>query len=312
MLGSEWIKMRVSLSRDPAVVFIARRLRMDPRDVVGRLHEVWSWFDQNTVDGDGRGIDAQFIDELAGKRGFAQAMSSTPLAPWLLVDDGGVALPRFSRHNGSSAKRRAMDCDRKQRGREEDEDRKDVRKMSASDADTKRTERGRLADQKEKEKEIQEGPPVCPPLGDAPLELEPGPVEVAPAPRKQRPEDAPVVHAMARHFAESIRRWKPDAAPTTDSADSRRGLAALLGADNRSPDDIRAMLDWLFGGGYRPHDDFDWRRNVLSGGKLRKQWDTLDALRRRPTLVRDVRVGQGQPGDFSEAAAAGGSRVVTL
>ena len=48
--------------------------------------------------------------------------------------------------------------------------------------------------------------------------------------------------------------------------------------DKRDPAKVRAVLDWLFGGGYEPDDPakFDWRPNVLSGHSLRRQFDRLE------------------------------------
>lgn len=48
----------------------------------------------------------------------------------------------------------------------------------------------------------------------------------------------------------------------------------MIRIDNRSPDEIRDMIDWS-------HRDSFWKANILSPGKLREKWDTLVAHKLR-------------------------------
>lgn len=48
----------------------------------------------------------------------------------------------------------------------------------------------------------------------------------------------------------------------------------MIRIDNRSPDEIRTMIDWS-------HRDSFWKANILSPGKLREKWDTLVAHKLR-------------------------------
>lgn len=118
--------MRMDLSTSPKVVRIASALRADRFGIVGRLHAVWCLFDVHSVDGrlDGYTLDA--LDDLIGSPGFGAAMVSVG---WL--EDGGdfLCTPRFDEHNGQSAKRRATETERK----------REARKVSAPDADKKRS-----------------------------------------------------------------------------------------------------------------------------------------------------------------------------
>ena len=50
-MSGEWIKMRLDLASDPAVIRIRRSLGLDVDAVVGKLHRLWSWADAHTVDG---------------------------------------------------------------------------------------------------------------------------------------------------------------------------------------------------------------------------------------------------------------------
>lgn len=103
-MAGDWIKMRVDLPDDPAVVSIALALEIDEDSVVGKLHRLWSWADKHTTDGRTNGVNLKWVDRFVGKTGFAQAMIATG---WLCFDSGELSFPGFERHNGESAKRRA-------------------------------------------------------------------------------------------------------------------------------------------------------------------------------------------------------------
>jgi hypothetical protein len=104
-MAGDWIKMRTDLGSDPAVIRIRRATGVDADAVVGKLHRLWSWSDAHTADGYAAGLDADWVDELAGCPGFAAAMEE---AGWLEVDANGVRFVNFERHNGQTAKVRAL------------------------------------------------------------------------------------------------------------------------------------------------------------------------------------------------------------
>lgn len=102
-MAGDWIKMRVDLGDDPAVIQIACQLDIAEDDVVGKLHRLWSWADKHTTDGTAPAITAKWVDRYVDKSGFAEAMVA---AHWISFNDSGVIFPEFDRHNGDSAKRR--------------------------------------------------------------------------------------------------------------------------------------------------------------------------------------------------------------
>lgn len=108
-MAGDWIKMRVALPEDPAVIGIAEATGLDEFGVVGRLHRVWSWADQQSRDGNAACVTEKWLDRYVVRDGFAKAMIA---AGWLLVTPGGVSFPNFDRHNGKSAKNRALTQDR--------------------------------------------------------------------------------------------------------------------------------------------------------------------------------------------------------
>lgn len=113
-MAGDWIKMRVSLADDPAVILIADRLGLDEFSVVGRLQHLWSWADSQSRDGHAAGVTQKWIDRYLRCDGFAGAMVE---AGWLVITDQGISFPNFERHNGATAKARGLAANRQQKKR---------------------------------------------------------------------------------------------------------------------------------------------------------------------------------------------------
>jgi hypothetical protein len=120
-MAGEWIKVEKSTADKPEVLRMARELLIDRDAVFGKLMLVWMWFDANSVDGvvDGA-VDAD-VDALVRHVGFASVMKSVN---WLAEVRGrpGLSLPNFGRHNGETAKKRALSNRRQSRWRNADVD----------------------------------------------------------------------------------------------------------------------------------------------------------------------------------------------
>lgn len=110
-MAGDWIKMRVNLASDPAVIQMADKLDSSENEVVGLLHAIWSWADGHTEDGTASGVSLRWLDRFLSKPGFANAMVE---CGWLEVTDNGLVFPGFERHNGKSAKKRAQTKNRQQ------------------------------------------------------------------------------------------------------------------------------------------------------------------------------------------------------
>jgi hypothetical protein len=128
-MAGDWIKMRTNLDTDPAVVRISSGLKTDRFSVVGRLHKIWSWANEHLTDGQDVPIDSAFLDTLVEAPGFADQLR---IVGWLSGRDGNLSFPSFLKHNGSSAKQRALDSHRK----------KTVRVVSGKCPDDNRTKSG--------------------------------------------------------------------------------------------------------------------------------------------------------------------------
>ena len=109
-MAGEWIKFEASTPEKREVFAITVAMGWDDPDLtVGKLLKVWRWFDQQTVDGNAPSVTAPLLDKIIGVTGFAQAMCDVG---WLVSDSSGLALPNFDRHNGQTAKSRALTAKR--------------------------------------------------------------------------------------------------------------------------------------------------------------------------------------------------------
>jgi hypothetical protein len=106
-MAGEWIKVEKATCDKPEVMRMSRALGIDRDAVLGKLVRVWMWFDANSVDGvvDGA-VDAD-VDGLVTHPGFAECMRAVE---WLseAPRKAGLCLPNFERHNGETAKKRAL------------------------------------------------------------------------------------------------------------------------------------------------------------------------------------------------------------
>ena len=136
-MADSWIKMRVTLPRCPQVVRLASAFDADKSPLpvrilsaLGALHATWSLFDTHSADGELAGYSLEALDVAIGIPGWAAALVAVG---WLAVTGSGIAIPEWEKHNGTSAKRRSQEADRKRnvrtrRGR-----------TSAPNADAERT-----------------------------------------------------------------------------------------------------------------------------------------------------------------------------
>lgn len=104
-MAGDWIKMRHNLEADPDVLRIAEIVGVDRFSVVGRLHTIWTWADQHSVDGCAVRATTSFLDEMVCCANFSDALRAVG---WLAGRDWDLQFPNFDRHNGESAKKRAQ------------------------------------------------------------------------------------------------------------------------------------------------------------------------------------------------------------
>lgn len=109
-----WIKIEDSTPDKPEVWKMAERLAIDADAVLGKLVRIWIWADQQTLDGNAASVTRALLDRCAGVTGFADAMIAVG---WLKATEDGVSFLHFERHNGETAKKRALTRRRVERHR---------------------------------------------------------------------------------------------------------------------------------------------------------------------------------------------------
>lgn len=131
-MAGDWIKMRGNLWDDPRVAKLCDLTNEGEAAIVGGLYWLWATADQHTEDGIMPGLTLRQIDRKTGIKGFGDALCAIG---WLADHPDGVRIVNFEEHNGTSAKRRSLDAQRKA----------NVRSLSASDADSVKISTGQNA-----------------------------------------------------------------------------------------------------------------------------------------------------------------------
>ena len=115
-MAGDWIKVENVTPNKPEIFQIARSLGITRDDAFGKIVRFWIWLDGVTVDGRVDGVALQDVDALLCAPGLTSALIE---AKWLLANDDKrqFVVPNFPRHNGKSAKARALTSKRQSRWR---------------------------------------------------------------------------------------------------------------------------------------------------------------------------------------------------
>jgi hypothetical protein len=118
----DWFKFRKKLPTDPRVLRIASRLRdaavtqdaLYELAALGALAKFWGFADTHVSDDDRLNLGADEVNKIVGVANFCDLLP----ADWFkILDAECVQLPDFLKHNGTSAKTRALGQVRTQRWR---------------------------------------------------------------------------------------------------------------------------------------------------------------------------------------------------
>lgn len=143
-MAGDWIKFEMATFEKPEVLEMSGALGISQEQVVGGLLRVWFWFDQNTINGHAACVtDVTLLSHLnraVGVSQFAEAMLSTG---WLVQKGDEISMPNFDRHNGKSAKNRALAYNRKRAERDKKVSRSERDKRVTRDRDRDRVNKGR-------------------------------------------------------------------------------------------------------------------------------------------------------------------------
>lgn len=113
-MAGDWIKIEHALARKPEVFHLAEVLRLSIDDVIGKLVRLWCWVDEQSRNGHDLSVTYVTVASIVSHDGFAEAMQKVG---WLTSENGVLAFPNFDRHNGKTAKNRALGAQRKFRER---------------------------------------------------------------------------------------------------------------------------------------------------------------------------------------------------
>lgn len=116
-MSGEWIKLEHATPNKPEVYRLSRLLGISRGDAFLLLVEWWMWLDRNSCNGNVTLLLRQDVDQLMHCAGFATAMEAVG---WLVFDnEQSLKITNFERHNGKTAKERALTKDRMQRMRDD-------------------------------------------------------------------------------------------------------------------------------------------------------------------------------------------------
>lgn len=115
-MAGEWIKVETCLPGKAEVIRLSRLLSVKRDEALGILVRFWVWADSNTVDGVVDGVASTDVDAVLSCPGLCRALETVG---WLQIDSNGerITIPKFTRHNGESAKKRALTNERQARWR---------------------------------------------------------------------------------------------------------------------------------------------------------------------------------------------------
>lgn len=116
-MAGEWIKFQTSTLKKPEILRIARMLGINRNEALGLMVEFWVWLDDASVDGTVDGLEASDVDAMMSCPGLSAALQDVG---WLSIDaeNHRISVPNFGRHNGESAKKRALKNERQARWRD--------------------------------------------------------------------------------------------------------------------------------------------------------------------------------------------------
>lgn len=215
-MAGDWIKMRGNLWDDPRVSKLCDLTDQSEAAIVGALYWLWAAADQHTEDGLMPGLTLRQIDRKTGVQGFGAALCQIG---WLEDNPDGVRIVNFEDHNGTSAKRRCTDAQRKA----------NVRNVSASDADKQRTESGQktqnLGAREEKRRE----------------EV----IDTAPSPKSPRGTALPETWTLPDDWKTWAEKERPDVDPQTAADSFRDFWIAKPGKEGRKTDWQATWRNWV-------------------------------------------------------------------
>jgi hypothetical protein len=120
-MAGDWLKIESDTPDKPEVLAVAAKLGTTQDAAFGMCFRVWRWFDRNTQNGNAIGVTYSLLNAHIGVANACEALESVGWMTTISVENGqAICLPNFSRHNGKTAKARALTSKRVSRSREKE------------------------------------------------------------------------------------------------------------------------------------------------------------------------------------------------
>ena len=104
-VNMSWIKVDVTTCDKVKIIHIARAWGVRVNEAFGAWFRLWAWFDGVTEDGRLDFLKPEDCDAKAGLNGIGAALSDVG---WIEFGERGAIIIGWDKHNGKSAKKRAM------------------------------------------------------------------------------------------------------------------------------------------------------------------------------------------------------------
>lgn len=110
-MAADWIKVEKATPDKPEIKTAAKICKVSNGEIFRAWFLLWSWFDEH-VGEDGL-YQATTLKECSARVGIPGIAESFAESGWLFETESGVFIKDWTRHNGQSAKIRALDLKRK-------------------------------------------------------------------------------------------------------------------------------------------------------------------------------------------------------
>lgn len=116
-MAGDWMKVEKLTPDKPEIAILARKLGTSKGEAFLNWFRVYSWADGITCPGFVPHLSLEDADELSrAAPGTCAALASTQIG-WLSAGDDGIHFRNWERHNGKSAKSRALETEKKREQR---------------------------------------------------------------------------------------------------------------------------------------------------------------------------------------------------
>ena len=119
-MAGDWLKVEKATPDKPEIGHIARSCGISVELAFTAWFRLWCYLDTVTADGQVRFLTPDDVDRVTRQPGLGNALSSDQGCGWITFHAGGATITNWDRHNGESAKQRAMATDRKRKQRRAD------------------------------------------------------------------------------------------------------------------------------------------------------------------------------------------------